>query len=71
MELTDLHKNLVRQLKEDTGYGMMDCKKSLIMNNWNINNAKKWLVENEKESEFVRLITKRFINNFDETKWRI
>ncbi len=35
--------SLVKELREKTGAGMMDCKKALIENEGNIDNAIKWL----------------------------
>lgn len=36
---------LVRELRETTGEGMMDCKRALMDNNYDIDKAEKWLKE--------------------------
>jgi translation elongation factor EF-Ts len=56
---TDFHKNLVKELREKTGYGMMDCKKALIESDWDMDKAKEWLDERHKYSDLTRLITRR------------
>jgi elongation factor Ts len=59
MKLTDFQKNTVKQLKEETGHGMLDCKKALIESNWDMQKAKEWLDEREKYRHLTSLITKR------------
>jgi elongation factor Ts len=59
MKLTDFQKNTVKQLKEVTGHGMLDCKKALIESNWDMQKAKEWLDEREKYRHLTSLITKR------------
>lgn len=34
---------LIKQLKVETNYSMMDCKRALYEGNWNIEKAKVWL----------------------------
>lgn len=59
MKITEFQKNLVKQLREETGYGMMDCKRALIENVWDMQKAKEWLDEREKYRHLTSLITKR------------
>ena len=37
----------VKKLRVETGWGLMDCKRALIVSGWNVDKAKKWL-ENRK-----------------------
>jgi hypothetical protein len=49
--LTDDEKLLVvKKLREDTGWGMMDCKSALNESKWNYDNAKSWLIQFRKKS---------------------
>lgn len=55
----DIQIDLVKRLREETGYGMMDCKRALTKNDWDMDKAKEWLDEREKYSRLTSLITKR------------
>jgi hypothetical protein len=49
--LTDDEKLLVvKKLREDTGWGIMDCKRALNQSKWNYDNAKSWLIQFRKKS---------------------
>jgi ribosomal protein L7/L12 len=49
--LTDDEKLLVvKKLREDTGWGMMDCKRALNESKWNYDNTKSWLIQFRKKS---------------------
>lgn len=41
--MTEISPNLVRELREKSGAGMMDCKKALVENNGNLEEAVDWL----------------------------
>lgn len=41
---------LVSKLKEETGFGMMDCKKALNNSNLKLDGAKIWLVKFRNKS---------------------
>ena len=41
--MTEISPNLVRELREKSGAGMMDCKKALVENNGNLEAAVDWL----------------------------
>lgn len=41
---------LVKKLREETGLGMMDCKRALNSSNWKIDGAKSWLIQFRKKS---------------------
>ena len=47
--LQDEQKELCKQLRIETGYGLMDCKKALSESEWDLKKAKNWL------SQFRRL----------------
>lgn len=57
--ITDEQKQKVKHMKEKTGYGMLDCKKSLELFNWDMIEAKELLDEKEKLKELTSLITRR------------
>jgi len=38
--------NLIKQLRGETGWGLMACKKALNNSNWEIDAAKAWLIKN-------------------------
>jgi len=49
--LTDNKKlELVKQLRKETGWGMMDCKMALNASNWEVEGAKSWLIQYRKKS---------------------
>lgn len=53
--LTDDEKfNLVKKLREQTDFGMMDCKKALFETNYNIEEAKNWLVQFHKSHKLYK-----------------
>lgn len=58
MKLNEYQISRVKKLKDETGYGMLDCRKSLLETNWNIDKAKELLAEKEKY-KLVRLVNKR------------
>lgn len=39
----DEQKELCKQLRVETGYGLMDCKRALSDSKWDIEKAKDWL----------------------------
>ena len=39
----DEQKELCKQLRIETGYGLMDCKKALSESEWDLKKAKNWL----------------------------
>lgn len=47
---------LVKELREKTGAGMMDCKKALDATNGNIEEAFDWLREKVSQRQLRRLI---------------
>lgn len=50
-ELTDDEKlNLVKKLREETGWGMMDCRRALRDSKWDMDGAKSWLIQFRKKS---------------------
>jgi elongation factor Ts len=57
--MTELEKQLVRELREETGHGMMDCKRALQECNWNRVLAKLWLDEREKFLDILPFRTRR------------
>ncbi len=40
---------LMLKLREETSFGLMDCKKALIASDWDIIKARAWLVEYRKK----------------------
>ena len=49
--LTDDEKlELVKQLRKETSWGMMDCKRALNASNWEVEGAKSWLIQYRKKS---------------------
>ena len=49
--LTDGEKlDLVKRLREETGWGMMDCRRALRDSKWDMDNAKSWLIQFRKKS---------------------
>jgi ribosomal protein L7/L12 len=49
--LTDDEKLLVvKKLREETEWGMMDCKRALNESKWNYDIAKSWLIQFRKKS---------------------
>jgi ribosomal protein L7/L12 len=49
--LTDDEKlELVKQLRKETGWSMMDCKRALSASNWEVEGAKSWLIQYRKKS---------------------
>ncbi len=52
--LTDDEKiDLVKRLREETGWGMMVCRSALRDSNWDIDSAKSWLIKYRKESHIL------------------
>ena len=50
--LTDDEKfNLIKNLKEETGWGILVCKRALKESNWKIDGAKSWLIQFRKKSD--------------------
>lgn len=50
MMVNDVEKKvLVKRLREETGWGLMDCKRALNESNWNIDEAKSWLIQFRKK----------------------
>lgn len=47
--------DLARQLRQETGYGMMKCKKALCMYEYDLVKAKEYLLSSA--SDFGKLIT--------------
>jgi ribosomal protein L7/L12 len=48
--LTDDEKlDLVKRLREETGWGMMDCRRALRDSKWDMNSAKSWLIQFRKK----------------------
>lgn len=43
----------ISNLKKSTGYGMLDCRKALIENDWNTEKAKEWLDDKYKYSNMI------------------
>jgi len=51
IDLTDEEKlGITRKLREETGWGMMDCRKALNNSNWDYEMAKSWLIQFRKKS---------------------
>jgi len=49
--LTDDGKiDLVKKLREETGWGMMDCRRALRDSKWDMDSAKSWLIQFRKKS---------------------
>ena len=49
--LTDDEKlEFVKQLRKESGWGMMDCKRALNASNWEVEDAKSWLIQYRKKS---------------------
>ena len=49
--LTDDEKlDLVKRLREETGWGMMDCRRALRDSKWDMDGAKSWLIQFRKKS---------------------
>ncbi len=49
--LTDDEKlDLVKKLREETGWGMMDCRRALRDSKWDMGGAKSWLIQFRKKS---------------------
>ena len=59
--------SLVKELREATGAGMLDCKKALEASNGNIEEAITWLREKGISKRYKR-ITKIYIRNLKRTK---
>ena len=55
---------LVKELREITGAGMMDCKKALVETNGNLDEAVTWLRENGimKAQKKAVFLLKVFVN---------
>jgi translation elongation factor EF-Ts len=50
MSVNDVEKKvLVKLLREETGWGLMLCKRALNESNWNIDEAKSWLIQFRKK----------------------
>lgn len=50
MSVNDAEKKvLVKLLREETGWGLMLCKRALNESNWNIDEAKSWLIQFRKK----------------------
>ena len=48
--LTDDEKlDLVKRLREETGWGMMDCRRALRGTKWDMDSAKSWLIQFRKK----------------------
>jgi translation elongation factor EF-Ts len=45
MALYYWQRELIKKMREMTGYGMMDCRRALQENDWMMVNAVVWLVE--------------------------
>lgn len=52
-------RDAVRKLREETGYGMMDCKKALQECDWNMDKAKERLREVEKYTKMTKFVNLR------------
>lgn len=52
---------LVKQLREETGFGMLDCKKAVLKCNGDMEKAKEWLIEWQRVSSLASLDTNRRI----------
>lgn len=52
MENEEERIKIIKQLREETGWGMMDCKKALYNSSWDIEKAKKWLIDYEKNNKY-------------------
>lgn len=57
-EITIVRVEMVKYLREITGCGMMDCKKALEKNEWDILDAKKYLDEKEEMLKWEMFKTK-------------
>ena len=53
--ITEEQKLLVKEMRERTGYGMLDCKKALQENNWDIDKATIWLKDWYESTKLFRL----------------
>ena len=50
MSVNDAEKKvLVKLLREETGWDLMLCKRALNESNWNIDEAKSWLIQFRKK----------------------
>ena len=48
--LTDECKlELVKKLRKETGWSMMDCRRALRESNWKMDDAKSWLIQFRKK----------------------
>jgi ribosomal protein L7/L12 len=48
--LTDDDKlELINNLRKETGWGMMDCRRALLESNWKMDDAKSWLTQFRKK----------------------
>jgi hypothetical protein len=53
-------KRLTKEMRERTGYGMLDCKKALQENDWDIDKAITWLEERYKTTMLTRFVRPEF-----------
>jgi elongation factor Ts len=53
-------KQLTKEMRERTGYGMLDCKKALQENDWDIDKAIVWLEERYKTTRLTRFVRPEF-----------
>jgi hypothetical protein len=52
--LTDDDKlELINNLRKETGWGMMDCRRALRESNWKIDGAKSWLIQFRKKTDIM------------------
>ena len=58
--------SLVKELREKTGAGMMDCKKALEETNGNIDEAVDWLREKGISKENIRSAFENSSENYDD-----
>ena len=40
---------LVKKLREETGWGMMDCRRALRESDWKMDGARSWLIQFRKK----------------------
>jgi hypothetical protein len=41
---------VMKKLREETGWGLMDCRRALCETKWDYDNAKGWLIQFRKKS---------------------
>jgi len=47
------NKDKIYKLREETGFGLMDCKKALLSSKWDIEKAKLWLKNYINNNPFI------------------